>query len=114
MYPQPTHMARHFQSRRVEMRPSLAQLARIVGYTNVCKGHRKIDLFERTGQCHPILFAKLMAALNVQRKDPEPPSLRRLQGLACRSRQPSDTVPASESDPWLPRSARGLDDRRGN
>ncbi len=65
MYPQPTHMARHFQKRRVEMRLSLTQLARMVGYANTPKGYRKIDMFERTGRCHPVLFGKLMAALNI-------------------------------------------------
>jgi hypothetical protein len=47
------------------MHLSLAQLAKIVGYTNVSKGYRKIDDFERTGQCHPDLFAKLSAALGI-------------------------------------------------
>lgn len=60
-----THMARHFQERRIEMRLSLTQLAKIVGYTNVSKGHRKIDDFERTGRCHPNLFGKLSAALGI-------------------------------------------------
>ena len=64
MYPEPTHMAQYFQKKRGEMHLSLAQLARMVGYANVSKGYRRIDLFERTGQCHPILFAKLSAALN--------------------------------------------------
>ena len=32
---------------------------------NVSKGYHKIDTFERTGQCHPILFAKLTAALGI-------------------------------------------------
>ena len=63
-----THMARHFQKRRVEMRLSLTQVARMVGYTNTPKGYRKIDLFERTGRCHPVLFAKLMAALNIDER----------------------------------------------
>ncbi len=65
MYPKPTHMAAYFQKRRLEMRLSLAQLARIVGYAKVSKGYRKIDAFERTGRCHPILFAKLAAALGI-------------------------------------------------
>ncbi len=65
MYPEPTHMAQYFQKRRVEMHLSLTQFAKIVGYTNVSKGYRKIDEFERTGRCHPELFAKLSAALGI-------------------------------------------------
>ena len=65
MYPKPTHMAKHFQQRRIEMHLSLTQLARMVGYMNVSKGYRKIDEFERTGRCHPNLFAKLAVTLGV-------------------------------------------------
>ena len=68
MYPTPTHMARHFQKRRFEMHLSLTQLARMVGYANVSKGYRRIDLWERTGVCHPILFAKLTAALGIDER----------------------------------------------
>ena len=64
----PTHMARHFQKQRVEMHLSLTQLARMVGYVNVSKGVRKIDQFERTGACHPILFVKLTAALGIDER----------------------------------------------
>ena len=53
MYPTPTHMAQHFQKRRLEMHLSLTQLARMVGYANVSKGYRKIDTFERTGRAIP-------------------------------------------------------------
>jgi hypothetical protein len=60
-----THMAKHFRKRRVEMRLSLAQLARMLGYVNISKGYRKIDAFERTGRCHPVLFGKLTAALGI-------------------------------------------------
>jgi hypothetical protein len=63
-----THVAAHFRKRRLEMHLSLAQLARTVGYVNVSKGFRKIDRFERTGQCHPILFAKLTTALQVDER----------------------------------------------
>jgi hypothetical protein len=65
MYPKPTYMAKHFQKKRIEMHLSLTQLARMVGYANVSKGYRKIDDFERTGRCHPELFAKLAAALGI-------------------------------------------------
>ena len=65
MYPTPTHMAKHFQKQRVEMRLSLTQLAKMVGYRNLSKGYRKIDEFERTGRCHPDLFAKLAVALGI-------------------------------------------------
>jgi hypothetical protein len=44
---------------------SLAQLARTLGYANVSKGVRKIDLFERTGRCHPEMFARLSMALGI-------------------------------------------------
>ena len=65
MYPQPTHVAQFFRKRRLEMRLSLTQLARIIGYANLSKGYRRIDTFERTGTCHPVLFAKLTAALGI-------------------------------------------------
>lgn len=68
MYPTPTHMAKYFRKRRVEMHLSLTQLARMVGYTNISKGYRKIDEFERTGRCHPILFTELAAALGIDEK----------------------------------------------
>ena len=64
----PTHVAKYFQKRRLEMHLSLTQLARMVGYANVSKGYRKIDTFERTGECHPILFAKLMETLQVDER----------------------------------------------
>ena len=69
MYPKPTHLSQHFQNRRLEMGLSLTQLAKLVGYANVSKGHRKIDTFERTGVCHPALFAKLTAALGITDAD---------------------------------------------
>ena len=65
MYPTPTHMANHYKKRRLEMHLSLTELARLVGYANVSKGYRRIDTFERTGCCHPVLFAKLTAALGI-------------------------------------------------
>ena len=68
MYPKPTHVSEHFRKRRVEMGLSLTQLAMIVGYSNLSKGYRKIDEFERTGRCHPGLFAKLSAALGIDER----------------------------------------------
>ena len=96
MYPQPTHMARHFQKRRVEMHLSLTQLAKLVGYANVCKGHRKIDLFERTGKCHSILFAKLIAALNIDDKT--------INRLAYEDYKEWLAVPANPPTPYMLRS----------
>jgi hypothetical protein len=61
-------MANHYKKRRLEMHLSLTQLARMVGYTNLSKGYRRIDEFERTGGCHPILFAKLTAALGIDER----------------------------------------------
>ncbi len=63
-----THLARYFQKRRLELGLSVAQLARMVGYANVSKGYRKIDAFERTGECHTILFGKLMETLQVDER----------------------------------------------
>ncbi len=63
-----THVAAYFKERRLENGLSLAQLARMVGYANVSKGYRKIDAFERTGECHPLLFAKLMEVLQIDEK----------------------------------------------
>ena len=63
-----THMANHYRNRRLEMRLSLAQLARLVGYTNLSKGYRRIDEYERSGLCHPELFRKLTAALGIDER----------------------------------------------
>ena len=63
-----THVAKYFQKQRLEMHLSLAQLAKMVGYANISKGYRKIDFFERHGQCHPMLFAKLAAALGIDER----------------------------------------------
>jgi hypothetical protein len=91
-----THMARHFQKRRLEMRLSLTQLAKMVGYANVPKGYRKIDLFERTGQCHPILFAKLIAALSIDD--------RTINRLAYEDYKDWLAAPANPPTPYLLRS----------
>jgi len=61
-------MSRYCQKKRIKMHLSLTQLARMVGYANVSKGYRRIDLWERTGACHPILFAKLTATLGIDEK----------------------------------------------
>jgi len=63
-----THLARYFQAKRIDMHLSLAQLARTAGYANIAKGCRKIDLFERTGACHPVLFAKLTVVLGIDER----------------------------------------------
>ena len=63
-----THVAAYFQKRRLEMKLSQAQLARMLGYANVSKGVRKIDTFERKGECHPILFAKLTEVLQIDKR----------------------------------------------
>ncbi len=91
-----THMARYFQKRRGELRLSLAQLARIVGYANVSKGYRKIDAFERTGRCHPILYSKLTAALEIDRRTQD--------RLAYEDYKEWLAVPANPPTPYLLRS----------
>lgn len=68
MYPEPTHLSEHYQKRRLKLGLTLTQLARLLGYTNVSKGHCKIDDFERTGRCHPELFAKLTTALGIDER----------------------------------------------
>jgi hypothetical protein len=75
---------------------SLAQLAKMVGYANVSKGYRKLDLFERTGQCHPLLFAKLMAALNIDE--------RTQNRLAYQDYKDWLATPANPPTPYLLRS----------
>jgi hypothetical protein len=61
-------MANHYRNRRLGIHLSLTQLARMVGYKNVSKGYRRIDVFERTGACHPILFAKLTELLGIDER----------------------------------------------
>ena len=93
-----THMARHFQRTTIEMGLSLTQLARMVGYTSMSKGYRKIDAFERTGRCHPDPVRQADGGVGDRREDTEPTGVRGLQGLACRRpRQPAYTVHAAES-----------------
>ena len=67
MYPMTTHLAEHFGKRRRERELKLVQVARMVGYSNVAKGIRRIEAFERTGRITPDLLAKLATALEIDR-----------------------------------------------
>ena len=55
----------HFQKRRLERGLTVPQLARMIGYKNVCRGVRRINVFEQTGHAHPDLVTKLANALDV-------------------------------------------------
>ena len=57
-----THFAEYCQKKRLEKGLSLAQVAKMVGYTNIAKGIRRVEYFERSGYAHPDLLAKLAAA----------------------------------------------------
>ena len=62
-----THLAEHLSRRRQEKGLSAAQLAKLLGYMNVARGIRRIETFEKTGDIHPTVLAKLAAALDVDR-----------------------------------------------
>ena len=104
MYPTPTHMSEHFQKRRVEMHLSLTQLAKIVGYTNVSKGYRKIDDFERTGRCHPELFAKLSAALGIDERTRNRLAYEDYKDWLCTPANPPTPYLLRSRAPGLPRA----------
>ena len=70
----------------------MAQLARMIGYTNVSKGYRKIDVFERTGHVHPVLLDKLAAALGIDRRTRSRLAYEDYKAVARRHRQSPDTV----------------------
>ena len=97
----------------MEMHLSLTQLARMVGYANVSKGHRRIDMFERTGHAIPILFAKLTAALGIDER-----TRNRLEYQDYKDWLGTPANPPTpyllEVDPGLHRRARGGEDRRGD
>lgn len=61
-----THLADHFARRRLERGLRPAQLARSIGYTNIARGCRRIEMFERTGRVTPDLLTKLSLALDVE------------------------------------------------
>lgn len=60
-----THLAEHFGKRRRERELKLVQVARMVGYSNVAKGIRRIEAFEQKGRITPDLLTKLAAALEI-------------------------------------------------
>ena len=103
----PTHMASHFQKRRLEMHLSLTQLAKLVGYRNMSKGHRKIDTFERTGAVpsHPVRQAD--GGVGDRRTDDETDlEYEDYKDWLRRSRQSAYTLPAADRTPGLPWRAR--------
>jgi len=54
-----------FKHKRIENNLTLGQIARLVGYTSVAGGCNKITRFERTGQVHDDLLAKLANVLDI-------------------------------------------------
>jgi len=60
-----THLAEHFKQRRMEKGLRLADIAQMVGYTNISRGVRRIEAFERSGRVHPELLAKLVKAVDI-------------------------------------------------
>ena len=60
-----SHLAEYFSTIRRRKGIGLAQLARMIGYQNISKGSRRIDQFEKFGQIHEDLLAKLAAALEI-------------------------------------------------
>jgi hypothetical protein len=68
----------------------------MIGYVNISKGYRRIDTFERTGRCHPVLFAKLTAALGIDERT-------RIR-LAYEDYRDRLAAPANPPTPYLLRS----------
>lgn len=60
-----SQLAQHFQSIREQNGLSLAQLSRMIGYTNATKGCNKILKFEQRGEIHADLLRKLADALGI-------------------------------------------------
>ena len=46
-----THLSDHLKQRRMEKGLTVRQVAKMVGYTNLSKGVRRIDTFERDWSC---------------------------------------------------------------
>jgi transcriptional regulator with XRE-family HTH domain len=63
-----THLAEYFKERRIAKGLRLGQVAKLVGYTNLSKGARRIDTFERSGEIAADLLVKLAAALEIDRE----------------------------------------------
>ncbi len=60
-----SQLANHFRTARLNKGLNLAQLARLVGYKNVCKGANRINAFERGGSVHADLRRKLAEVLGI-------------------------------------------------
>jgi hypothetical protein len=64
-----THVAEHFQKKRMEKGLKLSQVALRMGYKSAgrsrCHGCNKLQKFEMTGNIHSQLFQKLMAVLDI-------------------------------------------------
>ena len=61
-----SRLAEYFAMQRKEKRLTLRRLARLVGYTNISKGIRRIGDFEETGYIAEDLLAKLAMALEIE------------------------------------------------
>jgi len=64
----PTHLSKFFRQRRLDLGLRLPDVARRCGYQNLSKGSNKIDRFENTGEVHPALYVKLVAALGIDQE----------------------------------------------
>lgn len=60
-----TNLSNHFLEQRHRQGLSLGKLARLIGYTNVNKGSRHIQAFEREGRIRSKLLGKLIVALHI-------------------------------------------------
>ena len=74
----------------------------------------EIDMFERTGKCHPVLFAKLMAALGMDERTRTRLAYEDYKDWLATPANPPTPYMLRQSDPGLPRRARGTEDRRGD
>jgi hypothetical protein len=60
-----SRLAAYFTERRKEKGLILAELAKLIGYSNITKGIRRIANFEETGYIAEDLLAKLTVALGI-------------------------------------------------
>jgi hypothetical protein len=64
----PTHLSKFFRQRRIQLGLRLPDVARRCDYKNLSKGSNRIDRFEQSGEVHPDLYVKLVAALSIDQE----------------------------------------------
>ena len=60
-----SHLSKFFRERRLEKGLSLGQVARLLGYTNLCRGANRIQSLERGDKVRPDFLGRLAEVLGV-------------------------------------------------